>query len=296
MIKITMLGTSGSTPTRERNLSSMALEFDGKVYLFDCGEGTQRQCMLYSINISRIESIFVTHMHGDHVIGLAGLVRTMALNRRLKPLHIYVPKGEESKVMALITFDKAMIGYKIIVTGIKPGPVCSGEGFSVRAFKLNHTVPTYGYVFEQEGKRRFIKEKAKKLGLKGEMFKKLAAKGSIKIKNKTIRLNDVTYPVEAKRIVYATDTRPAETTVSAAKGAQLLIHEATYSSKLNELALERSHSTSLDAARIAKKAKCEKLLLFHMSARYRNTAELLNEARKVFKNTEIAKDGLVITL
>ncbi len=285
-MKLTFLGTGGSSPTKDRNMPAVALEYHGDIYMFDCGEGTQRQCMTYSVNMSKIKAIFISHAHGDHIIGIAGLVRTMALYRRAQPLHIFVPQGEEETIGALLTFDRAMISYKIIVKGVKPGPVYDGEGFKVTAFKLNHTVPTLGYVFEEKSRTRFFKDKCKKLGLKGEMFHELEKKGSVKVGSKTIRLKDVTYIVKGKKIVYATDTRPVDTTVKAAAGADILIHEASYASKQVELAKERSHCTSEEAAKIAKKAKCNRLVLFHTSARYKDARELLNEAKKIFKNTE----------
>lgn len=296
MIKLTFLGTTGSTPTRDRNLPAVAVEYDGDVYLFDCGEGTQRQMLSYSVNMSKIKYIFITHTHGDHIIGLAGLVRTMALNRRELPLTIYVPAGQEPRINLLLTFDRALIGYRMHIKGVKSGPVLKGDGFNVSAFKLDHTVPTFGYVFEQESKLRFMKDKSKKLGLKGEMFGKLSRSGSIKVNGKTIKLKDVTFTVPGKKVVYATDTRPTETTVKAARGADILIHEASFAKKLKEIAKERSHSTSEEAAQIAKKAKCKKLMLFHISARYKNTNELLKDAKAVFKNSEVAKDGMVINL
>jgi ribonuclease Z len=296
MMKLTFLGTGGSTPTKDRNLPAVAIEHEGEIYLFDCGEGTQRQALAYSVNISKIKCIFITHAHGDHIIGLAGLVRTMALNRRMHPLTIYVPAGDEDRINVLLTFDKALIGYKIDVKGVKSGQVLKGDGFNITAFKLNHTISTFGYVFEEESKLRFMKEKSKKLGLKGEMFGKLSKNGSIKINGKTIRLKDVTFTVPGKKVVYATDTMPAETTVKAAAGADVLIHEASYAKKLKELAKERAHSTSEDAARVAKKAKCKRLILFHISARYKNTNELLKDAKAVFKNSTVATDGMIINL
>ncbi len=295
-MKITFLGTGGSMPTRERGLPSVALEYDGNVYLFDCGEGTQRQAVLYSVNLSRVHSIFISHIHGDHMLGLAGLARTLALIKRTKPLYVYVPQGSETIASTLLKLENPMMTYTTIISGITPGVIFKGKGFNVSAFKVDHTVPTFGFAFELEKRMRFIKDKCKKLGIKGLMFRQLLKKGSIRINGKTIKLNDVTYAVEGKKIVYVTDTRPAKTTVAAAKNADLLMHEATFADSLEELARERSHSTAGEAAGVAKKAKCKRLVLLHFSARYKNVNETLRDARKVFKNTEAAKDGAVITI
>ncbi len=295
-IKITFLGTAGSTPTKERNLPSVALEYEGGVYLFDCGEGTQRQLMKYGINPNRIRGIFLTHMHGDHIIGVAGLVRTLALNKRMDSLGIYVPAGEEKKINQLLTFDRALIGYKIEIKSVKPGAIMKGKGFSVSAFRLKHSVPTFGYVFQEDERYHFDKEKCKKLGIRGEMYSKLYDGSTIKLKGRTISLGKVAQKQEGRKIVYATDTRPVEATENAAKNADLLIHETTYSEKLKELARQRLHSTAAEGATIAKKAKVKRLIMFHMSARYRKPDELIKEARGIFKNSDAAYDGMQITI
>ncbi len=295
-IRITFLGTSGSTPTKERNLPSVSIEYDGNVYLFDCGEGTQRQMMQYSINPYKIKAIFITHMHGDHVIGVAGLIRTLALNKRTEPLEIYVPEKEEYKLRPLIDFDKALIGYKIIVKSVRSGIILKGRGFTVSAFRLVHSIPTYGYIFKEEDRLRFIKEKCKKLGLKGTMFSKIQKDKRIKIGNKTIPLKDVTTRQIGRKISYAADTRPTKNTVNASRYADILIHEATYSDEFSNLAKERLHSAASECAQIARSAKAKKLVIFHMSARYRNAEPVLRDARKGFKNTVLAYDGMKIDL
>lgn len=296
MIKITFLGTSGSIPTRFRSLPSVGVEKEGEAFLFDCGEGAQRQAMLYSFNLAKIKAIFLTHTHCDHILGIAGLVRTLALNKRPYPLYIFVPKGSEKSVQALLNFDKALIKYEIIVKGIGSGKVYDGGDFYVSAFRLNHLIPTLGFLFVEKDKVRFIKEKCNKLGIKGTMFKELLEKGSLAVGRKKIKLKDVTFTVKGKRFAYATDSRPTESTAKAAKEADILVHETSYSGNEIELAKERYHCTAVEAARIAKKANCKKLLLFHISARYRDPELLLKEAKQIFKNSEIAKDGMSIVL
>ena len=296
MIRVTFLGTSGSTPTKNRALSALVMEYNGKLLLFDCGEGTQRQMMRYGINISRVDAVFLSHIHGDHTIGVAGLIRTLALNRRESPLDIYVPAGYERAISALINFDGVLLGYKINVNPIRSGVIYKGDGFEVRAFKLKHTISTYGFVFKEEDKLRFIKEKIKGTGLKGVMFSELLSKGRLRVGGALIERKDVTVLQHGVKIAYATDTRPSRDTVGAARDADLLVHEATYASAEIKLALERRHSTARESAQLAKSANVKRLVLTHMSARYKSLNKLLKEAREIFPNTDIAKDGMSIEL
>lgn len=296
MVRVIFLGTSGSTPTKARALPALAIEYNGKLILFDCGEGTQRQMMRCGLNASRVCAIFLSHIHGDHTIGVAGLIRTLALNRREAPLDIYVPAGYEKAIGSLITFDGAELGFKINVKAIRKGAIYRGNGFDVSAFKLRHTVSTYGFVFKEADKLRFIKEKIQGTGLKGTMFSELLSKGRLRVNGTLIKLKDVTVLRHGIKIVYATDTRPSAEAKEAAKGADLLVHEATYASAEKKLALERQHSTSQESAQLAKGAKSKRLVLVHTSARYKSLKTLLSEARAVFPNTEIAKDGMSIEL
>jgi ribonuclease Z len=296
MIRITFLGTSGSVPTKKRGMPSVSLERDGSTYLFDCGEGTQRQMLLYGVNPSGLKAIFISHVHGDHVIGIAGLLRTMALNRRTSPLDIFVPKGYEDAIKALIVFDNARMGYKITVIGIGNGVVYKGNDFAIEAFRLKHSVPSYGYVFRENERIHFIKDKAAKLGIKGKMFRELLSRKRIKSGDRTIRLSEVITKEEGISVAYVADTRPLPETVKKVRGADLLIHEATYLGDLEVLAKERMHSTVAEAASIAKKAKVDRLVLFHISARYKEDRKLAAEAKAIFNNSEVAKDGLKIIL
>ncbi|MEM0201771.1 MAG: ribonuclease Z [Candidatus Micrarchaeaceae archaeon] len=296
MFKITFLGTSGSAPTKERGLSSVALQHEGIVMLFDCGEGTQRQMQLFGVNISKVKHIFITHTHADHVLGLAGLLRTMSLYHRQDPLTVYFPEGHRGVIESLIKFDNAIIGFEIILKGIRSGTVLQSDDFAVKAFKLNHSVTCYGYAFMEKDKIKFMSEKCRRLGIKGEMFKEISKKGHLTVKGERIYLKDVTERVQGKKFVYATDTRPLSSTANAAQRADILVHETTYEDKLSKLAKERKHSTSVEAAQIAKKAKVSKLVLYHFSTRYKDTSILLDEAKSVFKDSVAAYDGFTITI
>ncbi len=295
-MRIIFLGTSGSVPTKARNLPSVALEHEGEILLFDCGEGTQRQMMNFSVNISKIASIFLTHAHGDHIIGVAGLIRTLALNKRASPLRIYVPEGQEGAIKSLIEFDHALIGYPIEIIPIKGGIVQRGDDYTISAFRVNHTLKCYGFVFAENDKVHFIKQKADALGIEGKMFSELTKKGRAVINGKRVTLASVTTKEKGRRVVYATDTKPCKATQDAAAGADLLIHEATYTEQYKEQAGERGHATALQVAKMAKAAKVNMLALTHISARYRDPKELLEEARSVFKNTKVAEDGMRIEL
>ncbi len=293
-IRVTMLGTAGSSPAMGRSLPAVAIAYEGSVVLFDCGEGVQMQMLKYGTNYSRISAIFITHAHGDHIIGLAGLVRTIAMNKRSEPLLVFVPKGYEDVARTLISFDRAMIGYRIEVRGVASGEVYKGRGFTVSAFRLDHTIPTYGYVFKEDERRNFIVDKCKKLGIKGELHGLLERKGSIRIGKRLVKLSEVTRVREGKKVVYASDSRPSSATVAAAKNADLLIHESSYADAQIDLAKERGHSTAGEAAGIAKRAKAKHLVLTHISARYSSPATIENDARKVFKHSEVAQDGEII--
>lgn len=296
MFDVVFLGTSGSAPTRERALPSVAVVRDGITYLFDCGEGTQRQFFVHSLNVSRVDYIFVSHIHGDHVIGIAGLVRTLAMNGRTRPLTIFVPRGYENGIRALIEFDHATIRYRIELKGIKAGELLRGNGVTVSAFRLAHSVPTYGFAFKEDDRMRFDKDKCRRLGIRGTMFSDLQRGKSITVSGRRIALSSVASPHAGKKMVYITDTRPVRPAAPACRGADLMIHEATFDSSLKDYAVERKHSTAEEAARTAKLSGAKRLVLFHISARYKDASALLNEAKRVFAETSIAHDGMKLTV
>lgn len=295
-MKVVFLGTSGTVPTVERGMPSVAVEHNGEIFLFDCGEGTQRQMMRFKVNISRIKAIFLTHMHGDHILGVPGLLRTLSMNGRTSELEIYAPEGGRKVLEDMISLDKWGISYKITIKQMRAGTVYKGRDFQIDAFKLLHNIATFGLVFRENDKTRFIKRKIAKLDIKGKTFGELLKRKSIRLNNRTIKLKDITETSSGRKIVYATDTRPAAATSKAALDADLLIHESSYSEKHSDKAKERFHSTAAECARIAKSARAKRLVLVHPSARYKDISILLAESRKVFRNTEFAKDGMVIQL
>lgn len=296
MFEITLLGTAGSAPTKSRSLPGIYLSYEGDAFLFDCGEGTQIQLLKYGLNSHKIRAIFLSHIHGDHVIGIAGIIRTLALNNRTDELKIFIPKGYEKAIKLLITFDKAIVNYPIKIIGIKKGELFKGKNFSISSFKLNHTVPTYGFVFKENDSIRFNIKECKKLGIKGEMYKELELKGHIFINEKKRYLKDLSFIKHGRKLVYASDTRPSKETEKASKNADLLIHESSYTNQYLELAKSRKHSTSIEAATVAKNSRAKFLVLTHFSARYKDEFELINEATTIFKNTKAGTDGYKIVL
>jgi ribonuclease Z len=298
MLKITFLGTSGATPTKSRSLPSVSIEREGSVYLFDCGEGTQMQMMKYGISPQKVKAIFISHLHGDHVIGLAGLLRSMALNARKDEISIFIPKGYESGVKALISFDKAMFGYRIRVISIphRVSKLLDERDFTISSFPLKHTLPSSGFAFREKDRRRFVKSKYEKYNIKGTDFSKISKSGKLKTNGRTITLQDVTEVAKGRAVVYASDTRPSKSTVKASLNADLLIHESSYMSSEKNLAQERMHSTAAEAAEIAKEAHAERLVLTHISARYKDARPMEREAREIFQKAKVANDGDVISL
>lgn len=298
MLKITFLGTSGATPTKSRSLPSVSIEREGSVYLFDCGEGTQMQMMKYGISPQKVKAIFISHLHGDHVIGLAGLLRSMALNARKDEISIFIPKGYESGVKALISFDKAMFGYRIRVISIphRVSKLLDERDFTISSFPLKHTLPSSGFAFREKDRRRFVKSKYEKYNIKGTDFSKISKSGKLKTNGLTITLQDVTEVAKGRAVVYASDTRPSKSTVKASLNADLLIHESSYMSSEKNLAQERMHSTAAEAAEIAKEAHAERLVLTHISARYKDARPMEREAREIFQKAKVANDGDVISL
>lgn len=299
-IKATFLGTSGSVPQKEKNFASVLLAYRGNSILFDCPEGTQRQLMNSEHSIMGVKNVFISHMHADHFLGLFGWISTMTLNQRKEALTIFSPKGGKEKIQKImkeVIFPSFPIEYK----ELKKGSMIKNEFFEITAFPLKHEIPCFGFVFKESSKiGEFDRAKAEKLGIPpGPLYAKLVAGEKIKVNGKTFAQKDVmnySKGREGRKVVIASDTRPVKETIAFSKGAELLIHEATFLDKQKDKAIISLHSTVLEAAEIAKKANVKKLALFHFSARNTADEELSSEAKKVFANTIIPEEFETITV
>lgn len=294
-IPIVFLGTSQAIPTSKRNHTAVLLKYKNETILIDCGEGTQRQFRKAKINPCKITRILITHWHGDHVLGIPGLLQTLALNSYHKTLDIYGPK-RTSKFVNLMKEIFIFQDKLDIKTHEIEGKFFETDDFYLESFSLKHGVPTNGYVFAEKNKIRIDKKKLARLNLPSSPLIKEIQKGKdIKINGKTIKARDLTYKEKGKKIAVILDTSLTDECYRAAENADLLIAEATYSEADKELAKENKHLTASDAAKIAKKAKAKQLVLTHISQRYqKNEKILLDEARKIFKSTELAEDLMKI--
>ena len=293
-LSIIFLGTSGSWPTIKRNVTSIAIKRGSEVILFDCGEGTQRQFQKSKLSYMQISKIFITHFHGDHFLGIPGLIQTMQLNDRDIPIHIYGPKGVNQLVKQLLSLGYFKPKYKIISHEIEEGSNLDFNDYNIRVMRVNHGIPALAYALEEKMRPgKFDKPKALELGIpEGPLFSKLQRGETITLKNgKKISPDKVLGPPrKGRKIVFSGDTRPIDNMIKFAKDADVLIHEATFDSSLPEIPLEYGHTTALQAGEIAKKANVEKLFLTHISPRYLNDKEIENDARKAFKKAFVAKD------
>lgn len=295
LLKITFLGTSGTIPSVERNPSAILIQFEGERILFDCGEGTQRQMMIAKVGFRNLNNIFITHMHTDHFIGCFGLIETMSLNERREKLTFYTPNATFLEKL-FKTFGYQYLDFPIEVVELKDGDIVKFKNFKILAFETDHIIPSLGYaLIENERRGKFNRKRAEELGIPpGPLYAKLVRGESITVNGKTITPDMVIgKPRKGRKIVYTGDTRPCKRTLEVAMNADVLIHDASFSSELQEWAVESKHSTAREAAEIAKKAKVKKLVLTHISARYsKDPLPLLNEAKEIFENTIIAEDFL----
>ena len=298
MLSLTFLGTGAATPTVDRNVAGLAMHREGETILFDCGEGSQRQMMRYGVGFSFAE-IFFTHYHADHLLGVTGLLRTLGLMDRTAPVRLYGPKGAHRVLRAAVELGIERNKFPVEIEEIRAGDRLTRADYDIVVFETEHRADTVGYaVAEHTRLGRFHPERARELGIaEGPLWGRLH-------KGETITLDDgrtvapadlVGEPRRGRTVVYSGDTRPHLPLIEAAQGADLLVHEATFGSDELERAKETGHSTAAEAARVAAEAGVRRLVLTHISPRYgRDAAELLAEARAIFPETIIARDGLTV--
>jgi len=285
-MKIIFLGTASSKPSPDRNPSCIALLRLREVILFDCGEGCQRQ-MLRNVKQSRIKRIFITHFHGDHYLGLPGLLMTMSLNGREDPIEIYGPEGTREFIKNMLISGYMDISYDILVTEIGDDLI-DFNGYSIRSFPVDHGIPALGFVFIENDRRgNFDREKARKLGIKGKMFAKLEKDGELIINGKTVKIDDLTgITKKGKKITYSGDTRPIQFPMET-KGSNVLIHEATFMNP--EERGDTFHSTVREACESAVSMGAGLLVITHINSRYDKEA-IEEEANRYFNGAVVAYD------
>ncbi|HTE83614.1 MAG TPA: ribonuclease Z [Dehalococcoidia bacterium] len=302
-MRLTVLGTSSARPTIHRNVSGTVLEMDGESILFDCGEGTQRQALLAGLRFSRLQSIAITHLHGDHVNGLFGLLGTLVLDGRTRPIRVVGPPGLRRLIDVGQSLRLFSPRYGIEIEEFAgPDTVIRGNGYTVLCQPLDHSIETLGYALvEADRPGRFNVKRAIDLGIPpGPLYGTLQGGEPVTADN-----GRVVNPEEVlglarpgRRIAYCLDTRPCAGGLALARGADLLVHEGTFTDDATEEAAAYAHSTARQAARIAAEAGSRQLLVTHLSSRYdeAGAARALTEARQVFAQTTLAEDFLACDL
>jgi ribonuclease Z len=298
-IEVIFLGTSGSLPTKDRGLPSVGIRRDGELLLFDCGEGTQRQMMHAGLGFNRPCSIFISHLHGDHLLGLPGLIQTMSSLVRDKPLDLYGPKGLRAFLKSLHGTLGFAETFKLRITELSPGQKVERASYTINTTLAKHDITCLAYAMEEKVRPgHFHPEIATRLGVpEGPLWKKLQYGESVKVDGKTVTAKEVTGPARpGLKVTYAIDTRPTPSVKQLAKGSDLLIHDGGFALDRKDKAREYFHSTAVEAASVAKASGSKKLALVHISAVTRDDKILLKEARKVFPNTIVATDLTVLSL
>jgi ribonuclease Z len=300
-LRVLFLGTAGSVPTPRRSLPAIVIKRKGELLFFDCGEGVQRQMILAGVSFHKKTKIFVTHLHGDHVLGLPGLLQTMSLMDRTRRLEIYGPPPIEAFVDAIQRTVQYNLTFPLEISEIEDANlVCEEREYEIHAVWADHVVPSLAYaLIEKPRPGRFNPDRARELGVpEGPLWSKLQHGSAIRLPDgRVVRSEEVVGPLRpGRKIVYSGDTRPLESVVQLAKEADLLIHDGTLDDELADKAYEDGHSTASQAAEIAKKARVKRLILTHISARYKDAKILAEQARRVFPKTDVAEDFMEIEL
>ena len=294
MLRIIFLGTGGSLPTRNRNPSAVIVNLKGELLLFDCGEGTQQQMMRAKTGMMSLSSIFVSHFHADHFLGIPGLIQTMSFLGRKEPLTIYGPEGTKEFTEVFKVLGYCNLKYEVTGVELSPGDIVEGKNYVVRALKTEHSTPSLGYsLIENPRPGRFNREKAVELGvLPGPLFAKLQKGNPVEVNGKLVKPEEVVgAPRPGRTVVYSGDTRPCEAVLEASRDADVLIHDGSFADEMAGWAEESMHSTAGEVASLAKEAGVRQLVLTHISSRYTDdVGPILNDSRKVFENVIVAED------
>jgi len=300
MMQLTFLGTSAALPTVDRNVSGLMVQREGELLMFDCGEGTQRQMMRYTSGFA-VEDIFITHYHSDHILGIPGLLRTMGLQGRTAPVRLHGPKGAQRHLGPLITLGMERPKFPVEIVELRVDEILNRGEYDIVVGAAMHKGDCLSYaIVERDRLGRFDPELARTLGIpEGPMWGKIHKGQPVVLPDgSVIEPSQLVGPPRAgRRLVISGDTSPSRAVQQLATGADLLVHEATFGEDEAERARETGHSTARDAAVIARDAGVKKLVLTHISARYtREAPELLSEARAIFPETVIARDGMEISV
>ncbi|KFL16783.1 ribonuclease Z [Anoxybacillus geothermalis] len=298
-MELLFLGTGAGVPAKERNVSSIALQLldeRGATWLFDCGEATQHQILHTAIRPRRIEHIFITHLHGDHLFGLPGLLGSRSFQSGETPLTVFGPKGIRAFVETALSVSGTRLRYELNIAEIEEGVIFDDERFQVIAKRLDHGMPSYGFrVVEKDLPGPLLVDRLKALGVRpGPIYQQIK-------QGKTVMLDDGTVidgrefvgpPQKGRIVAVLGDTRFCEAAIELARDADVVVHEATFAAAEQRLAHDYFHSTTTDAAEVARRAGAKRLILTHISSRYQGEAalRLVAEARKVFPNTDLAAD------
>ncbi|MEE9151252.1 MAG: ribonuclease Z [Thermoplasmata archaeon] len=294
-MNLVFLGSGGSWPTKERNLSSIALKMNGEIILFDCAEGTQRQLFLSGLNFMHVDKILISHFHGDHFLGLPGLIQSMYLNDRTKALNIYGPKGTTNIVKGILTLGYFNPTFEILTHDLRDGDLANFEDYDIKVRAADHDIPALAFCLEEhQRKGKFHPEKAIALGVEeGPLFRELQNGQSVEIEGRIVKPEEVMgKPRKGRKIVYSGDTRPTQAIIELARDCDVLIHDATLGKDLEDKAKRYGHSSPAQAAEIAKQSNSRVLFLTHISPRYGDAQPLEDEAKKVFKHSFVAADFL----
>ncbi|MBT0721988.1 ribonuclease Z [Rosenbergiella collisarenosi] len=301
---LTFLGTCAGAPSLHRNVTSIALTFSpkGETWLFDCGEATQHQFMRTALKPGRLEKIFITHLHGDHIFGLPGLLTSRSMSSIVTPLTIYGPKGLKTFIDTALQISGSWVDFPLTIVEVEPGIVDENDEFRVIAQPLDHAITCFGYRVEQKDlPGRLDQDLLKADDIPAGVWLQHLKRG------KDVRLPDgrelsaqryLGPGKKGKVVTLLGDTAPCENAILLAQDADILVHEATLEAAMAEKANGRGHSTTAQAAEIAQRAQVKKLIATHFSSRYRHhdMPRLLAECRAVFTNTEFAEDFMVVEI